>query len=197
MKRLFSPWRLRYVTSGSRRERGCVFCRAARGRSDRETLVVARGRSHYVILNKYPYNNGHLMIVPRAHLASPAESDPESLAEMMALAVRCEAVLRAAYRPSGINLGMNLGRSAGAGIEGHYHLHVVPRWDGDTNFMTVVHGTRVVPEALGTTWRRLRMLLARGPAETRPRPALSARRRVAARAAVATGGAHGRQGRRP
>jgi ATP adenylyltransferase len=191
MKRLFSPWRLRYVSSGARRERGCVFCLAARPDRDRSRLVVARGRSHYVILNKYPYNNGHLMIVPLRHLASPAENDPASLAEMMALAVRCETALRAAYRPSGINLGMNLGRSAGAGIEGHYHLHVVPRWDGDTNFMTVVHDTRVVPEALDTTWKRLRGLLgdgargadrrgrATGTAKTR-RPA--ARRRKGSRA---------------
>jgi ATP adenylyltransferase len=193
MKRLFSPWRLRYVASGSRRTRGCVFCRAARGGSDRAALVVARGRSHFVILNKYPYNNGHLMIVPRAHLASPAESDPEALAEMMTLAVRCEVALRAAYRPSGINLGMNLGRAAGAGIEGHYHLHVVPRWDGDTNFMTVVHDTRVVPEALGTTWRRLRALLRTG--ETlRPRGAVRSRR--ATRGARAVFGPRARQGRR-
>ena len=176
MKRLFSPWRLRYVASGSRRERGCVFCRAARGGADRATLVVARGRTHFVILNKYPYNNGHLMIVPRAHLASPAKSDPEALTEMMTLAVRCEVALRAAYRPSGINLGMNLGRAAGAGIEGHYHLHVVPRWDGDTNFMTVVHDTRVVPEALGTTWRRLRALLGGGDASSRTRAAARPRR---------------------
>ena len=171
MKRLFSPWRLRYVSSASRRERGCVFCRAAAGRNDRASLVLARGRTHYVILNKYPYNNGHLMIVPRRHLATPALAEPESLAEMMSLAVRCETALRAAYRPSGINLGMNLGRSAGAGIEGHYHLHVVPRWDGDTNFMTVVHDTRVVPEALDTTWRRLRPLLA----ATEPAVAAAAR----------------------
>jgi len=162
MKRLFSPWRLRYVASASRRESGCVFCRAARGKNDRANLVVARGQTHYVILNKYPYNNGHLMIVPREHLASPALARTASLAEMMILAVRCERALRAAYRPSGINLGMNLGRSAGAGIEGHYHLHVVPRWDGDTNFMTVVHDTRVVPESLDTTWRRLKSLLAPG-----------------------------------
>jgi len=196
MKRLFSPWRLRYVASAARRERGCVFCRAARGRSDRGSLVVARGRTHYVILNKYPYNNGHLMIVPCEHLASPALSEPESLAEMMALAVRCETALRSAYKPSGINLGMNLGRSAGAGIEGHYHLHVVPRWDGDTNFMTVVHDTRVVPEALDTTWRRLKTLLATGAETTgTPRPRRT-RRRGAARSRTRATGGRGRQGGR-
>jgi len=196
MKRLFSPWRLRYVASASRRERGCVFCRAARGRGDRGSLVVARGRTHYVILNKYPYNNGHLMIVPREHLASPAQAEPESLAEMMALAVRCEAALRAAYRPSGINLGMNLGRSAGAGIEDHYHLHVVPRWDGDTNFMTVVHDTRVVPEALHTTWRRLKALLATGAASSDAPRRRPARRRGATRPPAGTAGRRRRQGSR-
>src|SRR5439155_10797837 len=108
---------------------------------------------------KYPYSNGHLMIVPYAHLDTPAASTADALSEMMLLAVRCENALRRLYRPTGINLGMNLGRSAGAGIEGHYHLHVVPRWDGDTNFMSVVHGTRVIPEDLEVTYRRLRPLL--------------------------------------
>jgi ATP adenylyltransferase len=156
MDRLFSPWRLRYVASEKRASSGCVFCRAIRRGSDRDNLILYRGDSHFVILNKYPYNNGHLMIVPMAHLASPSDAAPESLTEMMALAVHCESALRSIYRPTGINLGMNLGRSAGAGIAGHYHLHVLPRWDGDTNFMTVVHGTRVIPESLRTSWGRLR-----------------------------------------
>jgi ATP adenylyltransferase len=133
--------------------------------------VVHRARHNFVILNKYPYNNGHLMIVPYDHLDTPAGSTTDSLSEMMLLAVRCERALRRLYRPTGINLGMNLGRSAGAGIAGHYHLHVVPRWDGDTNFMTVVHETRVIPESLSTTSRRLRPLLADAPrvhAATRP-----------------------------
>src|SRR3989442_6145447 len=117
MEKLFSPWRLRYIRSGRRRDRGCVFCRAARGGRDRDNLVLFRGRSNYVILNKYPYNNGHLMIVPYAHVPSLRDASSEALREMMALAVRSESALRAVYRPSGINLGMNLGRSAGAGIE--------------------------------------------------------------------------------
>jgi ATP adenylyltransferase len=181
MEKLFSPWRLRYVASGRTRERGCVFCRAGRDRRDRERLVLFRGRSNFVILNKYPYNNGHLMIVPAAHLPSITDAPRETLGEMMDLAVRCAMALGRVYRPSGINLGMNLGRSAGAGIAGHFHLHVVPRWDGDTNFMTVVHGTRVIPEALRTTYRRLRPLLAR-----------EGRRRPRARRAVAAGGRGGR-----
>jgi ATP adenylyltransferase len=145
--------------------------------------VVHRARHNFVILNKYPYNNGHLMIVPYAHLDTPAASTADALSEMMLLAVRCENALRRLYRPTGINLGMNLGRSAGAGIAGHYHLHVVPRWDGDTNFMTVVHETRVIPESLGTTARRLRPLLvgseataALRPKRSRPRIAHPARR---------------------
>jgi ATP adenylyltransferase len=154
MQRLFSPWRLRYVAGATRPVRGCVFCRALRpGAGD---LVLLRGRSHFVILNKFPYSNGHLMIVPRRHLATPAESSPEALLEMVGLMVRCEEALRRVYRPTGINVGMNLGKSAGAGITGHYHMHMVPRWDGDTNFMTVVHSTRVIPESLRTTARRLR-----------------------------------------
>jgi ATP adenylyltransferase len=170
MEKLFSPWRLRYVTSGRKRDRGCVFCGAVRARQDRANLVLFRGRGNFVILNKYPYNNGHLMIVPFAHRPSLRYAEAADLDEMMALAVRCEGALRAIYRPTGINLGMNLGRSAGAGIEGHYHLHMVPRWDGDTNFMSVVHGTRVIPEALKTTYRRLRPLLAAGRTTGRRSP---------------------------
>lgn len=161
MKRLFSPWRLDYVAGGERRVPGCVFCRAEKSRDDRAALVLLRGRTHFVILNKYPYNNGHLMIVPRRHLASPSEAAPAARAEMMDLLVRSEAALHAAYRPAGINLGMNLGRAAGAGIEGHYHLHLVPRWEGDTNFMTSIAETRLVPEDLATTLARLRPLFAR------------------------------------
>jgi len=159
MEKLFSPWRLRYIASDRRRVRGCVFCRAIRRHDDRANLILHRGRSAFVILNKYPYNNGHLMIVPDAHLPTLHDAPAATLAEMMDLAVRCESALRAVYRPTGINLGMNLGRSAGAGIEGHFHMHLVPRWDGDTNFMTVVHGTRVIPESLASTYRRLRPLL--------------------------------------
>ncbi|HEV8199560.1 MAG TPA: HIT domain-containing protein [Candidatus Polarisedimenticolia bacterium] len=186
MERLFSPWRLRYVAA-PHPQRGCVFCRAIRSTDDRANLVLHRGRTHFVILNKFPYSNGHLMVVPRAHLSSPAESEPEALLEMMSLTVRAEEALRRAYRPEGINLGMNLGRSAGAGITGHYHLHMVPRWNGDTNFMSVVHATRVIPEALGTAWRRLRPLLNAGPgvearaARLRARPARRRGRRPAPR----------------
>lgn len=181
MEKLFSPWRLRYIVSPRRGRSGCVFCSAYRGRGDRDNLVLARGRGAFVILNKYPYNNGHLMVVPAAHVADLQDAPREVLVEMMDLAVRCTAALRKIYRPTGINLGVNLGRSAGAGIEGHLHLHLVPRWEGDTNFMSVVHGTRVIPEALRTTYRRLRPLLG---GSTKPRG-----RRGAARGRRARGGA--------
>ncbi len=166
MEKLFSPWRLRYVALARHDDNGCVFCHTSRSRKDRENLILYRGRSHFVILNKYPYNNAHLMIVPYEHRATLRKVPGETLGEMMSLVVRCETALRSVYRPSGINLGMNLGRSAGAGITGHYHMHLVPRWDGDTNFMTVVHGTRVIPEALSVTYRRLRPLLNDRPRAT-------------------------------
>jgi ATP adenylyltransferase len=187
MERLFSPWRLRYIqAAGSARGGGCVFCRAVRVVArDRAHLVLLRGRLNYIILNKYPYNNGHMMVVPFAHVPTLTGASPDTLHEMMDLATRCESALRTAYRPAGINLGMNLGRSAGAGIEGHFHLHVVPRWEGDTNFMSVIHGTRVIPEDLRVTYRRLRTLLladaglvsGRGDPRGRRRPRRSAGRR--------------------
>lgn len=169
MERLMSPWRLRYVSSGQRKKSECVFCAAVRGRNDRARLVLYRGEHNFVILNKFPYNNGHLMIVPYAHIRSLQDSPDEALVEMTRLAARSEAVLKRAYNPTGINLGMNLGRSAGAGIEEHYHLHLVPRWDGDTNFMTAVGSTRVIPEALQVSYRRLRPLFRPSPRKKRPR----------------------------
>lgn len=168
MERLMSPWRLRYVSSGRRKREACVFCAAVTVRDDRSRLVLFRGEHNYVILNKYPYNNGHLMIVPYAHIRSLQDAPEDSLVEMTRLAARCEGVLRRVYRPTGINLGMNLGRSAGAGIEEHYHLHVVPRWDGDTNFMTSIGGTRVIPEALQVSYRRLRPMFRPAPQKRRP-----------------------------
>lgn len=177
MEKLFSPWRLRYVASARRDDDGCVFCHASKSRKDRENLVLYRGRTHFVILNKYPYNNAHLMIVPYQHRATLRRVPGESLEEMMSLVAKCETALRSVYRPSGINLGMNLGRSAGAGITGHYHMHLVPRWDGDTNFMTVVHGTRVIPEALSVTYRRLRPFLKAGAKASPPARGRRTRRR--------------------
>ncbi len=157
MDALFSPWRFSYLVQ-AKSESGCVFCRAllSDDAGAEDSLVVYMAVHNFVILNLYPYNNGHLMIVPRAHLAAPSASSPAQRAEMAELAVVGESILRQAYNPDGFNVGMNLGRAAGAGIEEHFHLHVVPRWAGDTNFMTVMAGTRVIPEDLRKTRDRLR-----------------------------------------
>ncbi|MBI3450471.1 MAG: HIT domain-containing protein [Acidobacteria bacterium] len=154
MDSLFAPWRYAYLVQ-EKAPAGCVFCAAFASPDDVSHLVVHRGAHNFVILNLYPYNNGHLMIVPNAHLSTPTASTPEQRAEMFELAAVVEEVLREAYRPDGLNLGMNLGRAAGAGIEQHFHLHIVPRWSGDTNFMAVTAGTRVIPEDLRASRDRL------------------------------------------
>ena len=153
MDHLWSPWRLAYVTR-TEGEAGCVFCEA-RSR-EQAPLVVFRGAACFVILNKFPYNNGHLMVVPNRHIASLVEATGEELAEIIELARLAELAVREAYSPHGINMGINLGKPAGAGILDHLHMHVVPRWNGDTNFMTVVGETRVLPEELAVTAERLR-----------------------------------------
>ncbi len=158
MRSLFAPWRYSYLVQEPA-EVSCIFCRAFTRRDDEESLVVHKGVHNFVILNLYPYNNGHLMIVPNAHVASPSASTAEQRREMMDLATACETALQRTYRPDGINIGMNLGRAAGAGVEEHFHLHVVPRWAGDTNFMTVTAETRVIPESLPQTRARLRQAL--------------------------------------
>jgi len=156
MDHLYSPWRYRYLTEPRPADAdACVFC-AQLTRSDEEALVVHRGAHNAILLNLYPYTSGHILIVPHAHVATLGGCAPEARAEMLELAVRAEAVLGAEYRPQGINVGLNLGEAAGAGIAGHLHLHVVPRWFGDANFMTVVGETRVLPETLEQTYRRLR-----------------------------------------
>ena len=133
---------------------GCVFCEALAG--EEASLVVFRGVTCYVILNKFPYNNGHLMVVPNRHVASLDEASGDELRELIELARRAEVAITEAYAPHGLNMGINLGKPAGAGILDHLHMHVVPRWNGDTNFMTVVGETRVLPEELATTADRLR-----------------------------------------
>jgi ATP adenylyltransferase len=155
MDHLWSPWRYQYVQK-ERTGGGCVFCRAAASEQDEENLVVHRAQKNYIILNLYPYSAGHLMVVPYEHVDMLQYASPETLEEMILLVQRAQIHLQAIYRPPGFNLGMNLGESAGAGIAGHIHMHVLPRWPGDTNFMTTVAETRVLPEDLGTTWRKLR-----------------------------------------
>ena len=159
MDRLWSPWRLSYVTAASSPHTDCIFCDAC-AHADAE-LVLQRGRFCFVILNLYPYNNGHLMAVPNRHVKTLAELTPDEQAELMALARRSEMALTEAYNPQGINVGINLGKAAGAGIEHHLHVHVVPRWSGDTNFMTAIGDTRVLPEGLAETAKRLRPIFER------------------------------------
>ena len=155
MDHLWSPWRYQYISSAGREE-GCVLCRIAAERNDAENYVVHRGRLNFIVLNLFPYTSGHLMIVPYEHQASLAAADEATTTEMIELAKRAQIALEAEYHPDGFNIGMNLGRSAGAGIADHLHLHVVPRWSGDANFVSVVGETRVLPEDLATTCQRLK-----------------------------------------
>jgi ATP adenylyltransferase len=161
MDYLWTPWRYQYmkeVTSGEQPE--CIFCDALTRNKDDETLIAYRGAKNFIILNRFPYTSGHVMIVPYAHVAELHLCDAGTLEEMMRLAQRVEAAFQANYKPDGMNLGMNLGRAAGAGVTGHLHLHALPRWMGDSNFMTVVGETRVHPEDLKTTYERLHRVLA-------------------------------------
>lgn len=160
MERLWTPWRLAYVTAASTGTPECVFCDAVAEGAD-PSLIVHRGATCFVILNLYPYNNGHLMVVPYRHVGRLARLNPAEQTELMHLTRIVEMALQELYEPHGFNMGLNLGKPAGAGVLDHLHMHVVPRWNGDTNFMTVVGETRVLPEDLARTADRLRPLLER------------------------------------
>jgi ATP adenylyltransferase len=153
MDYLWTPWRYAYVTNSGKPS--CVFCDAVKEGDDAKTLIVYRGQHCFVILNAYPYTPGHVMIVPYAHLDELRKLPPEAASEMIALSQRMETVLRELYHPDGINLGMNIGKAAGAGIAGHIHMHVLPRWVADANFVSVVCETRILPETLDVTWERM------------------------------------------
>jgi ATP adenylyltransferase len=155
MDRLWSPWRYTYITTASP-DNACIFCVKAAEHRDRENFIVFRGERNFVLLNLFPYTNGHLMIAPYEHVATLEGAQAETLAEMMRLTRECEGHLRSIYSPKGINLGMNIGECAGAGVAGHIHMHMLPRWPGDANFMTVVGETRVLPETLEMTYEKLR-----------------------------------------
>src|ERR1044071_3840203 len=157
--RLWSPWRLEYITRTDRDD-GCIFFPESQP-PENTSRVVFEGRACYVILNLYPYNNGHLMVVPRRHLGSLAALTADEMIEVGVLTQRCEQALAEAYRPQGFNIGVNLGKAAGAGVLDHVHVHVVPRWSGDTNFMTVIGDMRVLPETLGESAARLRPIFTR------------------------------------
>ena len=161
MDYLFTPWRFAYIASAHEIS-GCVFCDMLKQPDDRRALIVHRGEHCFIVLNAFPYTSGHVMIVPYEHLDQLDKLSPAAAAEMMALSQRMESALRAAYKPDGINLGMNVGAAAGAGVAGHIHMHVLPRWIADSNFITTVGETRVVPEDLGSTWEKLKKQLATG-----------------------------------
>jgi ATP adenylyltransferase len=159
---LWSPWRYPYLTGAAKAE-GCIFCAMAASPDsqdphshDQAWLIVFRGTLNFVVLNRFPYTSGHLMVVPYRHVPDLEGLDEAAASELMALTRASERHLRATYHPDGLNLGMNIGESAGAGIAGHIHMHVLPRWTGDANFMTTVGQTRVLPEELTVTWRRLK-----------------------------------------
>jgi ATP adenylyltransferase len=154
MKRLWAPWRMKYVESQDTGKK-CVLCSVLSLDNDSKNLIVFRGRKAFVILNRYPYTSGHLMVVANAHLTSLEDLEIETRSEMMELVTTSMRVIRAVYRPEGFNLGANIGEASGAGIAGHIHLHVVPRWGGDTNFMSALAETRVLPEELSDTYRRI------------------------------------------
>ena len=158
MDYLWTPWRYVYVTSADRTP-GCIFCEAAKSPDDRKSRIVYRGRDCFIILNTFPYTPGHVMVVPYAHLDELQLLSSEAAHEMIELCQRVENVLRQLYTPDGVNLGMNIGKAAGAGVAGHIHMHMLPRWVADANFLSVVGETRILPETLEVTWERMRVAL--------------------------------------
>ena len=159
MDYLWTPWRYAYVT-GAEKTPECIFCELPRAGDDAKARIVYRGQACYIVLNAYPYTPGHVMIVPFAHLDELQKLPVETAHEVMDLAQRIEGVLRQLYRPDGINMGLNIGKAAGAGVAGHVHLHALPRWVADANFVSVVGETRILPENLDTTYERIKAAMA-------------------------------------
>jgi ATP adenylyltransferase len=153
-QRIWAPWRLRYVKDANKSE-DCVFCAKPELGDDREALIVHRGDRCFVILNLYPYTSGHLMVMPFEHIGRLQDVEPAVTAEMMGLAQQAMRRMEAVYSPEGFNVGLNQGRVAGAGVDGHFHLHVVPRWAGDNNFMPILADTRVMPQSLEESYDAL------------------------------------------
>jgi len=158
MEYRFTPWRSAYIQR-AHKQTGCIFCKAKRSKNDRRAGIVLRGEHCFVVLNKYPYNSGHVMVVPYQHLDELRKLSPAAAHELIDLSQRVESALRRAYKAAGINLGMNIGDCAGAGVVGHVHMHVLPRWTGDTNFMTTISQIRVLPETLDQTYKKLKAAL--------------------------------------
>ncbi len=154
MESLWAPWREKFILC--EKEPGCFLCRTARENQDRKNLILYRGEKSFVILNRYPYNSGHLMVAPYRHVGQLEKLRDQELTELLKISQLCVKVLKSAIKPHGINLGMNLGKVSGAGVGDHIHLHIVPRWQGDTNFMPILAGTKVVSVGLSNTYRRLK-----------------------------------------
>lgn len=154
MNHIWAPWRMEYIENHGKEE-GCIFCRALSLKDGPDNLIAYRGKRAFVILNRYPYTSGHVMVVPIRHEATLEALDAMDRAEMMELTSRSTAVLRQVYQTMAFNVGMNIGDAAGAGVKEHVHIHVVPRWVGDTNFMSTLASTRVLPETLADTWQRI------------------------------------------
>ena len=155
MDRLWTPWRFDYISKIDRSEKGCVFCRIVSETNDRDNFVLYRGKTLFAILNLFPYTSGHILLVANRHISFLKDACEQELHEFLETARLCEQALRREYNPDGFNLGFNLGRAAGAGVEHHLHMHVVPRWTGDSNFVSVVAETRIIPEELSRTFERL------------------------------------------
>lgn len=154
MKTIWAPWRMTYIKD-ARKPGRCIFCQKARERRDAANLLLHRGRQGFVLMNLFPYNSGHLMVAPYAHVKTLDPLSPECVLELMQLTTLSLRALRAELHPEGFNIGINLGRVSGAGIENHLHLHIVPRWNGDTNFMPMLAETKVIPEHLSVTFKKL------------------------------------------
>jgi len=155
MKQLWAPWRMEYILNELGHEDGCIFCDLPKESDDQKNLIAFRAPRSFVILNKFPYNNGHVMVVPYEHTGDILDLSDETLLDIQQTIRKTVKTIRAVMNPHAMNIGMNLGRMAGAGIDSHVHYHIVPRWDGDTNFMPIISGTKVVSEGLQITWKKL------------------------------------------
>jgi ATP adenylyltransferase len=155
MDRLWAPWRMNYVQNVDKKDEGCIFCTKPGESDDRSNLILYRGEHTFVLMNLFPYNNGHLMVIPYQHTSDMLDLPPETAEDLWSNLCRCKQALAAAFKPDGFNIGMNIGRTAGAGIDQHVHMHIVPRWNGDTNFMPVIGKTKVISQGIGETYDQL------------------------------------------
>ena len=160
METMWAPWRSEYINGTVNPDKpksdACVFCEALKADNDEERFIIYRGEAAFVILNLFPYNNGHMLVLPNRHISRPDMMTDQERVEVMNLVVKAQSVLYQVYHPAGVNIGANIGAAAGAGIAQHMHFHVLPRWNADVNFMTAVANTRVIPEALSESWRKIR-----------------------------------------